>query len=714
MLSHNVSLVLLAALAASGVLACTLAVVLLRARAEARRLLAALDVHAQWLEAHAGGLREEAGSGGPFAGELNGGREQRDEAVAQALTEADTARERLQNVLDSTAMTYVTLERDWRLTYVNKPGEQLLGRSSDELVGRRLWDLYPELIGNEIYQRLQRAMARREPVEVEWYNAVVDQSFIVHAYPTREGLALHYEDVTERKRAEELRVRLASIVESSDDAIISMDIDGTVQSWNAGAETLYGYTADEAIGCSLTMLAPDGDAHELTALLRRLRDGVRIEPVETVRRRKDGSTVQVFLTVSPLRDDQGRIIGASNIVRDMSAVREAERAARRAEDVLRFLADAGSSLVSSLDLDATLERVVREAVPFFGDYCVVDLLRDNGELSRVAVAHADPACESNLEMSTELLLAELRPNTFISVPLIARETMLGVITFVYSGSNRQYVDSDVPLAKQIASRAALAIDNARLYREAEEANRAKSDFLAVMSHELRTPLNAIGGYTQLMELGLRGPVTEQQLEDLARIRRSQLHLLAMVNDVLNFVRLEAGHARLDITNVDVSEALSAAIDMVAPQIHARGLTFEQSHARGLRARADREKLQQIVLNLLSNSIKYTEPGGHVLLRSRLVDGAVHIQVRDNGCGIPSEKLETIFEPFVRLDIGLTRTTEGTGLGLSISRDLARTLGGDLVAESELGLGSIFTLTLPESVDPHFEPTAHLELDAAIQ
>jgi signal transduction histidine kinase len=237
-------------------------------------------------------------------------------------------------------------------------------------------------------------------------------------------------------------------------------------------------------------------------------------------------------------------------------------------------------------------------------------------------------------------------------------------------------------------------------REAEAANRGKSEFLAVMSHELRTPLNAIGGYAELIELGIRGPVSDEQRLDLARIQQSQRHLLGLINGVLNYARVEAGAVIYDVEDVQFGEVLSACEALIAPQVRARGLTLQYTPADGLRARADSDKVQQIVLNLLSNAVKFTEPGGRVSLRCRAAndDGApvVRVEVNDTGIGISREQLARVFEPFVQVDAKLTRTREGTGLGLAISRDLARGMGGDLVAESTLGVGSTFTLVLPAS------------------
>ena len=239
-----------------------------------------------------------------------------------------------------------------------------------------------------------------------------------------------------------------------------------------------------------------------------------------------------------------------------------------------------------------------------------------------------------------------------------------------------------------------ALEQAR--NVAEEANRAKSQFLATMSHELRTPLNAIGGYVQLMQLGIHGPVTDAQREALDRVMRSQLHLLRLINDVLNLARIEAGHVDYALEHLPVSEVVATVLPMVEPQVVAAGLTCEAAVDDGLVVHADGEKVQQILINLLGNALKFTPSGGRIRLHAeRETDGdRVLLHVTDTGIGIPPEKLEGIFEPFIQVETGHARRREGTGLGLSISRDLARGMGGDLTATSVEGRGSTFTLALP--------------------
>jgi PAS domain S-box-containing protein len=232
---------------------------------------------------------------------------------------------------------------------------------------------------------------------------------------------------------------------------------------------------------------------------------------------------------------------------------------------------------------------------------------------------------------------------------------------------------------------------------AEEANRAKSSFLAVMSHELRTPLNAIAGYVQLLEMGIHGPVTEAQLGALERIGRSQQHLLRLINDVLNLARIESGRVEYMLEDVEIAPLLAAVAPMVEPQMAEKGLAFEVDAGGPLAVRADRDKVQQIVINLLSNAIKFTPPGGRISVdvTARAGEpGVVFLRVTDTGIGIPPEKQASVFEPFVQVDMSPTRRSQGSGLGLAISRDLARGMGGDLRVRSEEGRGSTFTLALP--------------------
>lgn len=250
--------------------------------------------------------------------------------------------------------------------------------------------------------------------------------------------------------------------------------------------------------------------------------------------------------------------------------------------------------------------------------------------------------------------------------------------------------------RQMAEREQAARAEADVARAAaEHANAVKSQFLAAMSHELRTPLNAIGGYVDLLDLEIRGPVNDAQREDLERIRRNQRHLLGLINSVLNFAKIEAGRVEYRIEEARLRDILDSMYSLVAPQIELQGLTYQYVPcAPTILVPADVDKVQQILLNLLSNAITFTPAGGAVRLECACEAEVVAVRVVDTGAGIQGSQLETIFEPFVQVDQRFPREGGGTGLGLSISRDLARAMGGDIIVDSTVGEGSVFTLILP--------------------
>jgi PAS domain S-box-containing protein len=464
-------------------------------------------------------------------------------------------------------------------------------------------------------------------------------------------------------------------------------------------------------------------------LARALSDGEMVSDEEIEIVRGDGTHAVVRASATPLRNDSQEVVGAILTVLDISEQ-------RRRHTSRKFLADAGALLSSSLDPVTTLRNIARLAVPTLADWCAIDLLDRDGHIDRVAVEHIDramaqaatelaqrhppsPTSEAGVAKAIRLgkselvrevtpdvldglaqgprhrkLLEQLGIRSLMVVPLIARSGPLGAISFVSAESGWLYSQEELAMAEELAARAALAIENSRLFDESQAATEAKSDFLAVMSHELRTPLTAIIGYAELLQLGVPEPVTPRQHEQAERIEVSARHLLQLIEEILTLVTLDSGESRVRSERVDVNELLHRASSIMEPMARAKNLSIRVSYPEGEPIlHSDPDKLLQILLNLLSNAVKFTETG-EIRLVGRQEEEVMVFEVIDTGIGMDAEHLRRIFEPFWQVERPITRRAGGTGLGLTICRRLSDLLGIDIAVESEPKKGSTFRVRVP--------------------
>ena len=629
----------------------------------------------------------------------------------------------------------VVLDARWHLRFLNEAGIALVTRvgvKPADLKGRDIRDAAPGVRGTGFEAETRRALRERVVVSYEGQVPGLNIWVRVRCVPTADGgVALFIRDITATQRAETERrrteERYRALAEASTVMVFSSDPSGRVSEMPEWRE-LTGQSTAELRTSGLTVAIHPDDRERVAEEWRNALASGAPYTTEYRIRQRDGAYRWYRSRAVPIHEG-GEIrewVGVFDDIEDEHLARQRHAAVDSALGVLG----------TSLDYEWNLAAVTRLVVPTLADYCSIDLVDESGEIRRVSSTHVDPQKEELLrelwrkypyrngdsgipavvqngvavmnplidvadvvafaetDEQKDMLLA-LAPRSFLGVPMISHGHVFGALALVYSDSGRSYGAAERAAVEQIAARAATAIENARLFSDAQAASRAKSEFLATMSHELRTPLNAIAGYADLMAMGVRGPVTADQLRDLERIRQNERHLLEIITNILNFSRIEAGHITYEIRHIALGEVLERMEGMIEPQALAREITYEYLPvAARVAVSADREKLEQILVNLLGNAVKFTPRGGHITLSASEQARRVRVDVRDTGIGIKPELLDSIFAPFVQLESAFTRTVEGTGLGLAISRDLARGMGGDLSATSLPGEGSVFTLELP--------------------
>ena len=526
----------------------------------------------------------------------------------------------------------------------------------------------------------------------------------------------------------------SAMLDGAPDAILLVDGTGAIRLVNERAERLFGYTRRELLGRPSTLVLPDD--------VRAVRDVQR----DVYGLRRDGSRFLAEISVSPLVTDGGPLITA--VVRDITDRRRleddrvdrgrAEVARAHAEEIGRrasFLAEASRVLAASLDYEATLRSVARVAIPYLADYVLVDVLEPQGRLRRLAAAHRDPVLEERLasapgqapvtsgtsaleaviergeptlvrDVSDDWLAARARdaehlgaaagarPTSLMLVPLRARGRTLGVVSFALLNGTRRYALADLALAEDLAQRAALAADNARLYREAQDASRAKDEFLAVLSHELRTPLTPVLGWVRMLRTGTLAPeAAERALDTVERNTRLQAQL---VEDLLDVSRIIAGKLSLNLRPVALGPIVDMVIEGAAASALAKSIIVTRQVEPDLpRIEADANRLQQVVANLLSNAVKFTPAGGRVEVSVARTGDDLRLTVADTGDGLAPEVAPHIFDRFRQADSTITRQYGGLGLGLSIVRHIVERHGGTVQATSDgPDHGTTFTVTLP--------------------
>lgn len=663
----------------------------------------------------------------------------------------------LANLLANIAIPVIIVGRELRIRRFTPAAGALLNLDPSD-VGRPIGHLSTSIDVSDLEEMLtdvlQHVRAREREVTDRHGHSY---ALRMHPYHTAEGTidgaVIVLVDITDLRRGEAAERELAAIVTSSEDAIVGKALDGTITSWNEGAERLYGFAAHEVIGLPVSVLVPFGHEDEFPHVVERLRRGERVHHFETVRRRKDGRLIDVSISYSPVRDARGDIVAASVIARDIS-----ER--KRAVEHLRFQLAADTELASLVDYESTLQKVAQLAVPAFADWCVIDMLDAEGAFRRLAVAHHDPkkvemaeelgrryparpdaergpanvARSGQSEMMTDIpdallvaaaqddhhlrLLRELGLRSYMAVPLRVRGDVVGVITFIASAeSGRRYGETDLRTAEDLAVRAGIAIENARLYGELKEADQRKDEFLAMLSHELRNPLAPIRSAIDILNVKGSSDPDLQTARDV--IDRQVRQMVRLVDDLLDISRITRGKITLHPRPVDVEEILRGAVESSRPMIEAGAHELVVSYPPApLWLHADPVRLTQTLLNLLNNAAKFTPRGGQIWLTAAREGpehggrGTVVITVRDTGVGIPAAALPSIFDLFAQGERAMDGIHGGLGVGLTLVRSLVELHGGSVTARSAgIGQGSEFVVRLPEGEAPS-DPSAHDEPSVA--
>ncbi|HYE76022.1 MAG TPA: PAS domain S-box protein, partial [Blastocatellia bacterium] len=554
------------------------------------------------------------------------------------------------------------------VTFMNPVAQSLTGWAADEARSKPLEEIFPiinEASRAKVENPVNKVLETGSVVELANHTLLLARNGIEFhiddsAAPIKDaqgnvfGVVLVFRDVSERKRGELARLRLSAIVDSSDDAIISKTLDSTITSWNKAAERIFGYRADEVIGKTIYLLIPPELHHEEQMILDRLRRGERIDHYETVRLTKGGERLNISLTISPIKDSEGLIIGASKIARDITEQRRAEQS----QAYLAAIVESSDDAIVGKTLEGIITSWNRGAEKIFG-------YTEQEAIGQPIYLIIPPERYPEEEMILSKLRKGERIEHFETIRQRKDGRLINISVTISPIRNRagQIIGAS-KIARDVTEIKRGQIERQQLFEReqaararAEEASRLKDDFLATVSHELRTPLNAILGWSKLLQAGrLDQTGVARATETILRNAEAQNRL---IEDILDVSRIITGRLRLNVSNIELVPVIEAALESVRPAAEAKGVRLHRilDTTAGI-VSGDSERLQQVVWNLLSNAIKFTPRDGQVQVRLERVASHLEIIVSDTGIGIKEEFLPYVFDRFRQADASSTRQHGG--------------------------------------------------------
>src|SRR5688572_4020993 len=616
-------------------------------------------------------------------------------------------------IVSSSEDAIVAHDLDGTITLWNTAAERLLGYTIAEAVGQSTLMLFPPARHNEEIGTLKRVwkgddISHFETVVAAKDGSLIDVSMTISPILNKSGQVIGaskiVRDIRERTIAELAQLRLAAIVQSSDDPIISKDLNGIVTSWNPAAERLFGYSATEIVGRSITAIIPVSRLDEEKYVLDRIRAGLSVEHFETVRQTKDGELIDVSLTVSPIRNAAGKLIGASKIARDIRERKQSDITALR----LGAIVESSEDAIISKDLNGIVTSWNVAAERMFG-FTADEMIGQ----SITRVIPPDRLGEETYVLGR--IRAGLRVEHFDTIrhdkwgrpidisltvsPICAPDgRVIGASKIARDITKHKLLlesQREAQAREEAARRQVLEIENRRV----QEGSRLKGEFVANMSHELRTPLNSIIGFAEMMADERFGPMPPKYAKFSSLILKSAEHLLQLINDILDLAKVESGKIDLKPERVQLAGVVEDVTSITGGLARQRDIRIETVIAPDIGdVYLDPNRLKQVLYNYLSNAIKFSEEHGRVEVRVR-ADGTDDfcIEVEDWGIGIKSEDMNRLFVEFQQLDASSAKQYKGTGLGLSITKRIVEAQGGSVSVRTEFGAGSTFFAKLPRNV-----------------